>query len=99
MFICGIQAYLLLKKHGVDGLATGQDHHGESDGHRHHEANADHLRHQVGREVHQHVACNVLGETDIAKEAHLVQREMEGTGLVQLFKRKTQALFKHFQGT
>lgn len=78
-FVSSIQSHLLLKKHGVDGLAAGQDHHGESDGNRHHEAHTDHLRHQVGGEVHQHVAGNVICETDVAKESHLVQREMEGT--------------------
>lgn len=64
--------YLLLKEHGVDGLPAGQDHHGEPYGHRHHEAHADHLRHQVGGEVHQHVARDVLRETDVAEESHLV---------------------------
>lgn len=72
-------AYLLFKKHRVDGLAAGKDHHGESDGHRHHEADADHLCYQVGWKVHQHVTCNVLCETDIAKKSHLVQRGVEGS--------------------
>ena len=63
--------YLLLKEHGVNGLATGQDHHGKAHGHGHHEAHADHLRHQVGREVHQHVARYVLREADVAEEPHL----------------------------
>lgn len=78
-FISSIQTHLLLKEHGVDGLAAGQDHHGESDGHRHHKAHADHLCHQVGWEVHQHIASDVVCETDVTKEAHLVQREEEGS--------------------
>lgn len=69
-----LNCYLLLEEHSVDGLTAGQDHHGKSDGHRHHEAHADHLRYQVGREVHQHVACDFLCETDVAEEAHLVRR-------------------------
>lgn len=72
-------AHLLLKKHGVDGLAAGQDHHGESDSNRHHEAHPNHLCHQVGREVHQHIAGDVLCETNVTEEAHLVQREVEET--------------------
>lgn len=69
--------YLLLKQHGVDGLAAGQDHHGESNGHRHHEAHPDHFCHQVGWKVHEHVAGDVLREADVAEEAHLVERKAE----------------------
>lgn len=82
------RAHLLLKKHGVDGLAAGQDHHGEPDGDGHHEAHADHLCHQVGREVHQHVACDVLRETDVAEETHLGSergggKRIQGMGVEQ----------------
>lgn len=75
-----VQAYLLFKKHGVDGLPAGQDHHGKANGDRHHEAHADHLGHQVGRKVHQHVACDVFCEADVAKETHLVPEEEEARG-------------------
>lgn len=69
-----MRAHLLLKEHGVDGLAAGQDHHWEPDGHGHHETHTDHFSHQVGGEVHQHVACNVFCEADVAKEPHLVYK-------------------------
>lgn len=68
-------AYLLLKEHGVDGLPTGQDHHGESHSHRHHETHSNHLRDQIGREVHEDISSNVLRETYVTKEPHLGQRE------------------------
>lgn len=70
-----VGTYLLLKKHGVDGLPTGQDHHGESHGHRHHKSHSNHLRYQIGWEVHKNVSGNVLCETDVAKETHLAQRK------------------------
>lgn len=79
-----LQSHLLFEKHGVDGLAAGQDHHGEAHRHRHHEAHADHLRHQVGREVHQHVARDLFSEADVAKETHLVQEEEEAAGAFSL---------------
>lgn len=72
-----LRSYLLLEKHSVDGLAAGQDHHGEANRHRHHEAHADHLRHQAGGEVHQHVARDFFSEADVAKETHLVQEGVE----------------------
>ena len=72
-------AHLLLKKHGVDSLAARQNHHGKSNGHRHHKTHTDHFCHQVGWKVHEHVACNVLCEADVTKEAHLVNRELGDT--------------------
>lgn len=86
-----VQSHLLFEKHGVDGLAAGQDHHGKADRHRHHEAHADHLRHQAGREVHQHVARNFFGEADVAKETHLVQEDdgMQRGHLVSINKAQT----------
>lgn len=68
-------AHLLLKQHRVDGLATRQDHHGESNGHRHHEAHTDHLCYYVGGEVHQHITSDVLCEADVAEEPHLVHKQ------------------------
>lgn len=70
-----VGTYLLLKKHGVDGLPTGQDHHGESHGHRHHESHSNPTRYQIGWEVHKNVSGNVLCEADVAKETHLAQKK------------------------
>lgn len=84
MLFSQLQSYLLFKKHGVDGLAAGQDHHGEADGHGHHEAHSDHLGHQVGGEVHQHVARNLFSEADVAKETHLVEEEVDAAGTLRL---------------
>lgn len=73
-------AYLLLKEHGVDGLPARQDHHGESHSHRHHETHSNHLRDQTGREVHEDISSDVLRETHVTKEAHLVSERRQQPG-------------------
>lgn len=75
LYVYSDGAYLLLKEHGVDGLPTRQDHHGESHSHRHHKSYSNHLRYQIGWEVHKNISSNVFCETDVTKEPHLVQKK------------------------
>lgn len=98
MYVHGDPAYLLLKEHGVDGLPTGQDHHGETHSHRHHKSYSNHLRYQIGWEVHENISFNVLRETDVTKEPHLVQTKgnQQGWGgtCELLFGCATQSAFR-----